>query len=47
LGGELHLTLNALDLLPPEAQAKGALKDRAEILQHNLALDPALRSLPE
>ncbi len=37
LGGELQLTLNALDLLPPEAQAKGALKDRAEILRRNLA----------
>ena len=37
LGADLQLTLNALDLMPAEAQARGGLKQRVEVLRQRLA----------
>lgn len=48
LGGDMQITLNALDLMPPEAQARGGLKQRSAILRERL--DPVvakLRGLPQ
>ena len=43
LGSDLQVTLNALDLMPAEAQARGALKERVEALRAGLA--PILQRL--
>ena len=43
LGGNLQVTLNALDLMPPDAHAKGDLSERLALLQQKL--DPLLAKL--
>jgi len=40
LGSDLQLTINALDLMPPEAQARGGLRERLAALR--LKLDPLI-----
>ncbi len=45
LGGHLQVTLNALDLMPAEAQAKGDLSERLASLQQRL--DPLVAKLGE
>ena len=48
LGSDIQLTLNALDLMPAEAQSHGGLRQRVEALRRKL--DPLLaklRQLPE
>ncbi|MDB5648518.1 MAG: hypothetical protein JWL62_38 [Hyphomicrobiales bacterium] len=36
LGSDLQLTLNALDLMPAEAQSRGGMKQRVDVLQKKL-----------
>ena len=36
LGADLQLTLNALDLMPAEAQARGGMKQRLDALRERL-----------
>ena len=48
LGGDIQVTLNALDLMPAEAQSRGGLAQRLAVLRQNL--DPIvakLRALPQ
>lgn len=48
LGGDLQVTLNALDLMPPEAQARGGMKARIGVLDQRLKpLVDRLDRLPE
>ena len=37
LGSDLQMTVNALDLMPPEAQARGGLRERMQTLELKLA----------
>ena len=45
LGGHMQVTLNALDLMPAEAHAKGDLSQRLAILQQRL--NPMLAKLEQ
>jgi len=48
LGGDMQVTLNALDLMPPEAQARGGLKARVSVLDQRMKpLVERLERLPE
>jgi hypothetical protein len=48
LGGDMQVTLNALDLMPPDAQARGGLSQRAAILRERLEpVVTRLRGLPQ
>ena len=48
LGGDMQVTLNALDLMPPEAQARGGLKARVGVLDQRMKpLVERLQRLPE
>jgi hypothetical protein len=48
LGGDMQITLNALDLMPPEAQARGGMKARIDVLDRNLKpLVERLEHLPQ
>ena len=40
LGSDLQMSINALDLMPPEAQARGGLRERLETLRQKL--DPMI-----
>ena len=44
LGADLQLTLNALDLMPAEAQARGGMKQRLDALRERLT--PIVNRLP-
>src|SRR5262245_28131308 len=43
LGSDIQVTLNALDLMPAEAQSRGGLRERVAVLRERL--DPLLRKL--